>query len=309
MRNMVFRGALLGGLLLTLAASCEPLPIEGGQYWTGRGDAGLGPGTAGAGGTSSIDPTGGGGYSGAAGTSEVTGVGGTAQPGGTTGTAGVGPGAAGSLGAGGTSEMGGTTGSGAAGGETGRGGFTGTGGTTGAGGRGGTGGLAGAVGAAGRGGASGTTGTAGNGGGLSGMLTVSVTTKAAGGRYQPDNVGAIWIADGSTRFVKSLYVWGQQRRRELARWTSATSAAGLSNNLVDAVTAATMHGHGLRMATWNGTDTNRALVPDGTYKVCFELEDGAQQYQCVDFMKSRSPQTVMPANTTSFTSRTIGYTP
>jgi hypothetical protein len=309
MRNMVFRGALMGGLLLTLASSCEPLPIDAGQYWTGH-DAGLGPGTAGAGGTL-IDPTGAGGYAGGAGTGDVTGAGGTDQPGGTTGNAGVGPGAAGSLGAGGTGDLGGTTGAGAAGGETGRGGFTGTAGVTGAGGRGGSGagGLAGAVGAAGRGGSSGTTGGAGTSGALTGMLTVSVTTKAAGGRYQPDNVGAIWIADANTRFVKSLYVWGQQRRRELARWTSATSAAGLANNLVDAVTAATMHGHGLRMASWNGTDANRALVPDGAYKVCFELEDGAQQYQCVDFTKSRSSQTLMPANTTSFTSRTIGYTP
>ena len=138
---------------------------------------------------------------------------------------------------------------------------------------------------------------------------ISVTTKAPGGRYQPDNVGAIWIADSSTRFVKSLYVWGTQRRGELSRWTSATSAAGLSNNLVDAVTAATMRSHGSRTASWNGTDTKKALVPDGAYKVCFEVEDGAQQYQCVDFTKSRSAQTVTPADTAGFTMRKIAYTP
>jgi flagellar hook assembly protein FlgD len=83
----------------------------------------------------------------------------------------------------------------------------------------------------------------------------------------------------------------------------------MSNNLVDAVTAATMHSHGARTATWNGTNTSRALVADGAYKVCFELEDGSSQYQCVDFSKSRSAQTVMPSNTTSFTARTITYTP
>jgi len=138
---------------------------------------------------------------------------------------------------------------------------------------------------------------------------ISLTTKPAGGRYQPDNVGAIWIADANTKFVKSLYVWGQQRRNELRQWTSATSAAGVANNLVDAVTAATMKSHGARTASWNGTNTSRALVADGAYKVCFELEDGAQQYQCVDFTKSRSPQMVMPADTTSFTARKIMYTP
>ena len=84
---------------------------------------------------------------------------------------------------------------------------------------------------------------------------------------------------------------------------------GLANNLVDAVTAATMKSHGPRMASWNGTDANRALVADGAYKVCFELEDGAQQYQCVDFSKSRSAQTLMPADTTSFTARRVTYTP
>jgi hypothetical protein len=150
---------------------------------------------------------------------------------------------------------------------------------------------------------------AGASGVLTGSVMITVTTKAAGGRYQPDNVGAIWIADANNKFVKSLYVWGQQRRGELRQWASATSAAGMSNNLVDAVTAATMKSHGTRMASWNGTNTSKALVADGAYKVCFELEDGAQQYQCVDFSKSRSAQTLMPGNTTSFTARTITYTP
>jgi hypothetical protein len=138
---------------------------------------------------------------------------------------------------------------------------------------------------------------------------VSVTTKSAGGRYEPDNVGAIWIADSANKFVKSLYVWGSQRRRELSTWTSATSSAGLSNNVVDAVTSATLVGHGVRMASWNGTNTSRTAVPDAAYKVCFELRDGAGGSQCVDFMKSRSAQTVMPADTNIFTKRSLVYTP
>jgi len=43
--------------------------------------------------------------------------------------------------------------------------------------------------------------------------------------------------------------------------------------------------------------------------VCFEVEDGASQYQCVDFTKSRSAQTVMPADTAGFTARKLTYTP
>jgi hypothetical protein len=38
-------------------------------------------------------------------------------------------------------------------------------------------------------------------------LTFDVTTKAPGGRYQPRNVGAIWVEDSSGKLVKSLEVW------------------------------------------------------------------------------------------------------
>jgi hypothetical protein len=313
---LVFAVALGGG------GACEPLPANSGQFWNDRGDAsfvlGGSPGTGG-----SVDPTGTGGSIGPLGSAGDTGSTGTAGTGDDTGTAGAAGGDAGNAGttgsggdigtagAGGATGRGGSSGSGGAsarGGTTGSGGTNSTGGrggTTGTGGRGGSGGTTGAAGT----GAAGTTGTAGTSGVLTGTVMISVTTKAPGGRYQPDNVGAIWIADSSTRFVKSLYVWGTQRRGELTRWTSATSAAGLSNNLVDAVTAATMRSHGLRTATWNGTDTKKALVADGAYKVCFEVEDGAQQYQCVDFTKSRSAQTVTPADTAGFTMRKIAYTP
>jgi hypothetical protein len=141
------------------------------------------------------------------------------------------------------------------------------------------------------------------------MLTITVTTRSAGGKYEPDNVGAIWIADGSAKFVKSLYVWGAKRRKELKIWIAATTAAGTASNLVDAVTAATMPSQGTRMASWNGTDTGQAPVPDGPYQVCFELEDGNSQNQCVSFTKGRTAVTVMPPDAPSFTNRTIGYIP
>jgi hypothetical protein len=320
MRTMVNPLGSFGLLLIAAAVAgagaCEPLPAGGGQFWNGH-DASFNPGgSSGSGGA--VDPTGTGGTSidpaGSAGDTGSPGTGGMGDDTGSAGTSG------GDSGTGGTAGTGGSIGPGGAGGVTGtggvgaRGGSGGTGGgarggTTGAGGMTGIAGRGGTTGTAGRGGSGGSTGAAGGGGVLTGSLMISLTTKPAGGRYQPDNVGAIWIADANTRFVKSLYVWGQQRRRELTRWTSATSTAGLANNLVDAVTAATMKSHGARTATWNGTDTNRAPVADGAYKVCFELEDGAQQYQCVDFTKSRSAQTLMPGDTTSFTARKITYTP
>ena len=319
MRTMLNRVGCLGLLLIAVvlagAGACEPLPEGGGQFWNGHDASVATGGASGAAGT--VDPTGTGGTIsdpvGAAGDSGSTGVAGS----GDTGMAGT---SGGDNGTGGTTGAGGDVGSGGAGGVTGaggsasRGGSGGTGGgarggTTGSGGAAGTGGRGGTSGAGGRGGSGGTTGTGGTSGVLSGSLMISVTTKAPGGRYQPDNVGAIWIADANTKFVKSLYVWGQQRRNELRQWASATSAAGMSNNLVDAVTAATMKSHGARTASWNGTNTSKALVADGAYKVCFEVEDGASQYQCVDFSKSRSAQTVMPADTAGFSARKLTYTP
>jgi hypothetical protein len=325
---MLNRVGCLGLFLVAVAAigagACEPLPSGSGQFWDGH-DASSSPGGApGTGG--SVDPAGSGGtFIDPTGSAGDTGSTGTAGTGDDTGAGGASSGVAGNVG---TTGTGGDTGAGGAGGvtgsagarggagggggstATGRGGTTGgVGGTTGTAGRGGATGAAGRGGSGGATGAAGATGVAGASGVLTGSLMISVTTKAPGGRYQPDNVGAIWIADSNTKFVKSLYVWGSQRRRELVRWTSATTAAGVASNLVDAVTAATMKSHGTRTATWNGTDVNRALVADGAYKVCFEVEDGAQQYQCVDFTKSRSAQTTMPADTAGFTARKLTYTP
>ncbi|MES1171997.1 MAG: DUF2271 domain-containing protein, partial [Bacteroidota bacterium] len=230
-----------------VVSGCEPVPPNEGRFWTGRPEAGI-----------VLDP--------------VTGAGGTPET--PEGTGGTDPG----LGSGGSTGSGGggapaTGGAGDSGGSLGSGGSAagsgGVGGSSGTGGRVATGGSA----------TGGATGSGGSGTLAGGTLKVSVTTKAAGGRYQPDNVGAIWIADSGSKFVKSLYVWAAQRRRELSTWSSATSAAGLANNVVDATTSATMQSHGVRMATWNGTNAAKAVVPDGAYKVCFELRDGNGQNQ------------------------------
>jgi hypothetical protein len=303
MRDTLLRGLLVVSVSLGAVASgaCDPVPLGDGHFW----DSGPGPlnrqpdpvlpPDSGSPDPEDADipPLGTGGSTGTGGSSESggsTGTGGSGETGGSTETGGTG--------IGGSTRSGGSGGS-ALGGRTGSGGNMGSGGANGSGGR------------AASGGSNGTGGsTTGTGTGMTGTLKVSVTTKAAGGQYQPRNVGAIWIADSGNKFVKSLYVWAQQRRSYLKNWGSATSAAGKSNNVVDAVTSATIGSHGTRTAMWNGTDTNKALVPDGAYKVCFELCDGGSpQYQCVDFNKSRTAQTLSPANTSSFTSRSIGYTP
>lgn len=122
-------------------------------------------------------------------------------------------------------------------------------------------------------------------------LSVTVTTSAPGGQFQPKNVGAIWVADSTGKFVKSLEVWANQRLNRLVAWNAATKSAGLSGNKVDAITAATSSSHRTHNATWNCRDTKEQSVPDGSYRVYFEVADsnsGGPNY-FVTFSKGTQP--------------------
>ena len=141
-------------------------------------------------------------------------------------------------------------------------------------------------------------------------LQVTVTTVSPGGKYSPRNIGAIWISDGSDRFIKTLNVWADRRAKYLKRWNTATSAAMLPANRVDAISSATKSSHGVRTGTWNCKNTAAMPVADGSYKVCFELTDydGDGPYNCVPFTKSTAPFTLTPADAPSFTARKLELT-
>ncbi|HEY0709404.1 MAG TPA: DUF2271 domain-containing protein [Polyangia bacterium] len=154
----------------------------------------------------------------------------------------------------------------------------------------------------------------GGGGGPPTTCTFRVTamTRTANRGYAPRNVGALWVADSTGKFVKSLNVWGNRRLSHLERWVAATRASGMVNNRVDAVTAATMNTHAMRMGVWNCTDFNKAVVPDGEYQMCFEANEAsnsASLVDCVRFTKARMPVKLNPPDTTMFTMRVVDYTP
>lgn len=142
-------------------------------------------------------------------------------------------------------------------------------------------------------------------------LAISVTTASFGGTYAPNNIGSIWIADDHSRFVKSLDVWADRRTEHLDHWVAATAAAGLPNNRLDAVSTATKTSHGTRTAAWNCTDATRAPVPDGNYRVCFELTEsnGAGPLDCVAFAKGTAAQDLSPADLPTFKKRRLVFTP
>jgi hypothetical protein len=141
-------------------------------------------------------------------------------------------------------------------------------------------------------------------------LGVSVKTTSTGGEYSPRNIGAIWIADGSGRFVKTLALWADERVDSLEAWLDATMQAGEDSNTVDAVTGATLSSHKTHMVTWNCTDVHGSLVPDGSYSVEFEMTDdnSAGPRTNVSFTKGAMPAT-FTGDQTNFKSIQVVFTP
>jgi len=135
-----------------------------------------------------------------------------------------------------------------------------------------------------------------------GTLSVSVTTVAPGGGYQPKNVVAIWIQTSTGIFVKSLLVYANARKSDLTTWFPNSSG-----NTVNAVTSATQSSNGTRTCTWNGTDVSGAVVLDGTYKVCINIADGKTAFASFPFVKGTSAVTLNPANVTNFTNISISW--
>jgi|SRR5450432_10773 len=281
---------LLGLVGLLLGGGCSPAPTDDALGWNGRGM------------TLPVE------------------TGGAGNPGG-------GGGGAGDAGAGGTSSSPGMGGSGGAAGSGSQSGSAGSAGMPGTAGAGGAGGASATVGAAG----AGTAGSGGNGGasvppssdagvpplvgtplGSTCRLDVTVTTHSGGGNHAPKNVDAIWIDDSTGKFVKSLYVMARNEIQHLNAWNTATTAAGLSRNRVDAVTGASLSGYGTRTASWNCTDVNQKLVAVGGYKVCFDLNDGngSDKSTCDSLTLGKTATTVMPPDALPcFTGRILTYTP
>lgn len=143
-----------------------------------------------------------------------------------------------------------------------------------------------------------------------GTLTVKVTTVSFGGKYADKNVGAIWVTDAQDRFVKTLELWARKRKKHLVKWLGASGG-----DVTDAVTGATIRSHREHTATWNCTDVNGSVVPDGVYKVYAEFTEEnsassgkAGKWYVAEFTKGPDDQTLRPADQTYFKSIELVYT-
>jgi hypothetical protein len=132
-----------------------------------------------------------------------------------------------------------------------------------------------------------------------------VTTLPQGGRYQPKNIGAIWIEDAQGEWVKTLALWAAVRVRYLA----AHRAANPTGNRVDAVTSGTLQEHTTHALTWDLTDADGNVVPDGDYQVRVEVtdKDAPGEQTAVDFTKSSDPVVVAPEDTPFFEDVELRY--
>lgn len=102
------------------------------------------------------------------------------------------------------------------------------------------------------------------------QASVTVKMNTYTGMYAPRNVVAIWVTNQNNSFIKTLKVnalpQGQGYRHCLAKWLSHSNS-----NVVDAVTSASNTVQGTRTATWDCTDRSGNEVPDGTYRIYYEM--------------------------------------
>jgi hypothetical protein len=138
------------------------------------------------------------------------------------------------------------------------------------------------------------------------MFKFDITTINGGGEYAPSNVGAIWISDGANKFVKTLKIWANKRRKHLNKWNAASG-----QNTTDAVTGATLNSHGLRSATWDCSDVNQQPVPFGDYRVNIEFTESnaAGPSLSIPFPRTAAAQTLTAPDQGKFKAAHIQVTP
>jgi hypothetical protein len=135
----------------------------------------------------------------------------------------------------------------------------------------------------------------------SGTLTFTMNTSATGG-YSPYHLLAIWIESNSGTFIKTKREnCSTKNLNHLGIWVSKSA-----QNVVDAITGATLTEHGTVTINWNGTNTSGVLVPDGDYLVWVEMawDEGlitGKTTSSFAFTKGPANVHLTPADQTHFT--------
>lgn len=142
-------------------------------------------------------------------------------------------------------------------------------------------------------------------------LTATFTTTPNGGQYAPNHVVAVWVEGTGGTFVRTIGRWSAARTSSLVAWNQKAGATD-----VDAVSGATISTHATPLTlTWNLTDRQGQVIPDGTYTVRMELADSnaataAQNHQgTFTFVKGTSPQMQSGLANGGFTNVSLNFDP
>ena len=147
-----------------------------------------------------------------------------------------------------------------------------------------------------------------------GKVTYSVKTLNYTASYSPYNICAVWVVDGSGKFVKTLCRHGVSRVAYLYKWAADRG----TYTTVDGVTGATLTAQPqTHTVIWNCRGTNGQVVVDGTYNFRAEYTSnnaqGPYMASNCQFTKGNTAFTtnfVTFANASGvFTNMTLTYTP
>ena len=109
-------------------------------------------------------------------------------------------------------------------------------------------------------------------------VTITFTTMSATGGYSPRNVHVVYLTDTAGRFVTTVgngtgtkrALCGNARAHDILQWFTGNPSA---QSDIDARTGATETAYKTYAIAWNWTKRDGSVVPDGTYKLKFELTD------------------------------------
>jgi PKD repeat protein len=139
----------------------------------------------------------------------------------------------------------------------------------------------------------------------SGLLTFTVRTVTQNGTYAPKHVLAIWVEDADG-FVKTRKAMANQRKQYLYTWKAASNY-----NVVDAITGSTLNSHQTHTVSWNCTDLEGNIVPDGDYTIWVEFTEKHAQgpLYSLTFTKGPNTQSIFPADQTYFKDIQLDFVP
>jgi len=141
-----------------------------------------------------------------------------------------------------------------------------------------------------------------------GTLTFSYTPVEHTGTWGTKHVLAVWLQNSSDEFIRTKFrYWGNGTDDHLPNWK-----ANSNENITDATTGATLTSYSTKSFTWDGTDLDGILLPDGDYKVTIEecwSHGSSNVTKSFIFTKNASEYHLSPDDDADFTAVVIDWVP